>query len=217
MSNKTLRNVIAENPVLILFLGACPAMGTTSTLLGALGMGAAALIVMLLSGIVISALSKQIPQCARIPVCVIIVAGFVTLVQMLMQAFLPDVYQMMGIYLTVAAVNLMIFANGEAAAQSTVGTAVTDALKTGVFFILVLALMGAIREVFGSGSIAGIEVSFFAEHKISLLTKAPGGFIVFSFMAAVVSKFFSRKDAKPAGTACAAAGLCCCEKEEGVQ
>lgn len=216
--SKTLRNVISENPVLILFLGACPAMGATSTLLGALGMGVAALAVMILSGILISALKKQIPQCAFIPVSIIIVAGIVTLVQMVMEAFLPNVYQMMGIYLTVAAVNLMVFANGESAAKSSIGTAVLDAVKTGVFFILVLALMGGIREVFGSGTIAGIEISFFAEHKISLLTKAPGGFIVFSFIAAVISKVFARQDAKAQGAACAAAGLCCCcDKEEGVQ
>ena len=150
--SKTLRNVISENPVLILFLGACPAMGATSTLLGALGMGVAALAVMILSGILISALKKQIPQCAFIPVSIIIVAGIVTLVQMVMEAFLPNVYQMMGIYLTVAAVNLMVFANGESAASSSIGTAVLDAVKTGVFFILVLALMGGIREVFGSGT-----------------------------------------------------------------
>ena len=209
MSCTKISNAIMTNPVLILFLGACPAMGATQSLLGALGMGVAALIVMILSGIAIAALKKFISRAAFIPVCIIIVAGFVTLVQMLMQAFLPDVYQMMGIYLTVAAVDLMIFANGEAAFENCIGKTVINALKVGVFFILTLAFMGAVREVFGSASIAGFELDFLASYKIPLLTKAPGGFIVFSFIAAVISKVFAREQDCVCSQATAAAGLGC--------
>ena len=213
MSCSKISNALASNPVLILFLGACPALGATTTLLGALGMGVAALIVMVLSGAVISAIKKFIPAGAFIPVAVIITAGFVTLVQMVMQAFLPDVYSMMGIYLTVAAVDLLVFANGEAAADNCVGKAIIGALKVGVFFVLVLAFMGAVREVFGLGAIAGNEIEFFASYKISLLAKAPGGFIVFSFVAAVISKCFARETDCTCSYATAAAGMTCSDKE----
>ena len=94
---KNLRNAAAENPLMLLFLGACPAMGATATVLGAAGMGVAVLVVMLLSGIVMAALKKVIPATGRIPAYVLIIAGFVSIVQMMMNAFLPDVYKMMGI------------------------------------------------------------------------------------------------------------------------
>ncbi len=216
MNEKKLRNVIAENPLLILFLGACPAMGATTTVLGAVGMGAAALVVMLLSGIVIAALKKAIPQCARIPAYVIIITGFVSLVQMVMNAFLPDVYQMMGIYLTVAAVNLLVFGNGEDAGKGSVGTAVADVLKTGLRFLVVLAIMGIIREVLGEGSFAGMEIPFLADYTIPVLTMAPGGFIIYSIVAAVISKLHKNPALEGKGAACAAAGIacCCCNEEE---
>ena len=216
MSDKKLRNVIAENPLLILFLGACPAMGATGTVLGAVGMGVAALVVMLLSSVVISALNKTIPQCARIPAYVIIITGFVSIVQMVMNAFLPEVYQMTGIYLAVAAVNLLVFGTGEDAGKGSVGAAVADALKTGLRFVVILAIMGAVREVLGEGSFAGMDIPFLQNYTIPLMTKAPGGFVVFSFVAAVVSKLHKTPALEGKGPACAAAGIacCCCENEE---
>ncbi len=215
MSCSKITDVLATNPVLILFLGACPALGATTTLFGALGMGVAALAVMVLSGIVIAALRKFIPRGAFLPVSVIVIAGFVTLVQMVMQAFLPDTYQMMGIYLTVAAVDLLVFANSEAAIDAGVGKAALSALKTGVFFIVVLAFMGAVREIFGSATVAGFELSFLSAYKIPILLKAPGGFIVFSIIAGAVSKVFAREKTCVCSQATAAAGLPCCNSEEG--
>ncbi|MBQ2866484.1 MAG: electron transport complex subunit E [Clostridia bacterium] len=213
MSCSKISKVLATNPVLILFLGACPAMGATATFMGALGMGVAATIVMVLSGAVIASLKKLIPAGAFIPVSVIITAGFVTLVQMLMQAFLPDTYSMMGIYLTVAAVDLLVFANGEAAYEGSTAKAVLGALKIGVFFIVALGFMGAVREVFGAGSIAGFEIKFFADYSIPLLQKAPGGFIVFSFVAAVISKCFATPDSCTCSYTTAAVGMGCSDKE----
>lgn len=216
MSDKKLRNVIAENPLLILFLGACPAMGATGTVLGAVGMGVAALVVMLLSNVVISALNKTIPQCARIPAYVIIITGFVSIVQMVMNAFLPEVYQMTGIYLAVAAVNLLVFGTGEDAGKGSVGAAVADALKTGLRFVVILAIMGAVREVLGEGSFAGMDIPFLQNYTIPVLTKAPGGFLVYSILAAVVSKLHKGAEISGTGAACAAAGVACCcciEKE----
>ena len=210
MSEKKLCCVIAENPLLILFLGACTAMGATTTLLGAVAMGVAALIVMVLSALVITALKKVIPQCARIPAVVIIVTGFVSIVQMLMNAFLPEVYQMLGIYVAVAAVDLLIFGTADE-------SCVVRAVKNGLRFLVVLVIMGLVREVLGNGSVAGFDIAFLADYTIPVMTKAPGGFIVYSILAAVISKLHKNPKLEGNSAACAAAGLeicCCCNKEE---
>ena len=194
-----LKKSVAGNPLLILLLGACTAMGATTTLLGAVTMGVAALIVMVLSALVINALKKAIPECARIPAVVIVVAGFVSIVQMLMNAFLPEVYQMLGIYVAVAAVDLLIFDTANEAC-------VVRAVKNGLRFLVVLVIMGLIREVLGSASVAGFDIPFLADYTIPVLNKAPGGFIVLSIMAGIISKLHP--------TCTAESGCCCeCEKE----
>jgi electron transport complex protein RnfE len=209
MSEKKLCCVIAENPLLILFLGACTAMGATTTLLGAVAMGVAALIVMVLSALVITALKKVIPECARIPAVVIIVTGFVSIVQMLMNAFLPEIYQMLGIYVAVAAVDLLIFGTADE-------SCVVRAVKNGLRFLVILVIMGLVREVLGSGSVAGFDIAFLADYTIPVMTKAPGGFVVYSILAAVISKLHKNPKLEGNSAACAAAGLdvCCCKNEE---
>ena len=209
MSEKKLCCVISENPLLILFLGACTAMGATTTLLGAVAMGVAALIVMVLSALVITALKKVIPECARIPAVVIIVTGFVSIVQMLMNAFLPEIYQMLGIYVAVAAVDLLIFGTADE-------SCVVRAVKNGLRFLVILVIMGLVREVLGSGSVAGFDIAFLADYTIPVMTKAPGGFVVYSILAAVISKLHKNPKLEGNSTACAAAGLdvCCCKNEE---
>ena len=209
MSEKKLCCVIAENPLLILFLGACTAMGATTTLLGAVAMGVAALIVMVLSALVITALKKVIPECARIPAVVIIVTGFVSIVQMLMNAFLPEIYQMLGIYVAVAAVDLLIFGTADE-------SCVVRAVKNGLRFLVILVIMGLVREVLGSGSVAGFDLAFLADYTIPVMTKAPGGFVVYSILAAVISKLHKNPKLEGNSAACAAAGLdvCCCKNEE---
>ena len=209
MSEKKLCCVIAENPLLILFLGACTAMGATTTLLGAVAMGVAALIVMVLSALVITALKKVIPECARIPAVVIIVTGFVSIVQMLMNAFLPEIYQMLGIYGAVAAVDLLIFGTADE-------SCVVRAVKNGLRFLVILVIMGLVREVLGSGSVAGFDIAFLADYTIPVMTKAPGGFVVYSILAAVISKLHKNPKLEGNSAACAAAGLdvCCCKNEE---
>lgn len=193
-----LKKTVAGNPLLFLLLGACTAMGATTTVLGAVGMGVAALIVMVLSALVLTALNKVIPQCARIPAVVIVVAGFVSIVQMLMNAFLPNIYQMLGIYVAVAAVDLLIF--GTANEGSVVG-----AVKNGLRFLAVLVIMGIIREVLGEGSFAGMEIPVLKDYTIPLMTKAPGGFVVLSIVAGIISKLHP---------ACTADSGCCCECEK---
>ena len=209
MSEKKLCCVIAENPLLILFLGACTAMGATTTLLGAVAMGVAALVVMVLSALVITALKKVIPECARIPAVVIIVTGFVSIVQMLMNAFLLEIYQMLGIYVAVAAVDLLIFGTADE-------SCVVRAVKNGLRFLVILVIMGRGREVLGGGSVAGFDIAFLADYTIPVMTKAPGGFVVYSILAAVISKLHKNPKLESNSAACAAAGLdvCCCKNEE---
>ena len=178
-----LKKNVAGNALLLLLLGACPAMGATATVLGAAGIGIAVLVVMLLSCVLLTALKKAIPECARVPAAVLVIAGFASLVQMVMNAFLPEMYQLMGVYAAVVAVDLLVFGVVEENNASIVA-----ALKTGLRFVIIVLVMGVIREVLGSASIAGTELAFLSAYKIPLLTKAPGGFIVLAIVAGIVSK-----------------------------
>ena len=214
MNHQNCCNAIAKNPLLILFLGACPAMAATATVKGALGMGIAVLVVMVLTNLVIGALRKMIPAQAMIPVCVVVSAGFVSIAQMLMNAFLPNIYQMLGVYLAVVAVNLVVFGQAEAAVN---GSSVLDAVKTGLYFTVLLLVMGLVREVLGNASIFGVSLDFLANYRISLLSKAPGGFLVASILAGVVSKLGLVKEectGKCLTGIAAGIGECCCSCEE---
>lgn len=186
--NNCVKKAITKNPLMVLFLGACPAMAATATMMGGFGMGLAVLAVMVLSNLVLSLLKKVMPAQALIPVCVIVSAGFVSAAQMLLNAFMPEVYEMIGMYVAVVAVNLVVFSEAEGAADSTVGTAVLQAVITGLSFTAILLIMGAVRELLGSASIAGKEIAFLAEYRIPLLAKAPGGFLIASIVAALLSK-----------------------------
>ena len=135
-------------------------------------------------------------------------ADFVSIVQLLMNAFLPSVYQMLGVYLAVVAVDLAVFANGEASASRGFGASVLDSLLTGLGFTLALFCMAAVREIFGNGSFAGLAIPFLESHNIPLLLKAPGGFLVFAILLAVIQAL--RRDdcgCEAGGLACAAAGI----------
>lgn len=204
---KNLRNAVTENPMMVLFLGACPAMGATATVLGAAGMGVAVLVVMLLSGMVMTALKKVLPASGRVPAYVLTIAGFVSMTQMLMNAFLPDVYKMLGIYIAVAAVDLLIFGTEESAVEGGVGAVVPASLKNGLRFLIILVVMGVVREALGSASIAGKEIAFLAAYRIPVLAMAPGGFLVYSFTAAVCSKLWAAEKLEGEGAACAATGI----------
>ena len=214
MNHQNCCNAIAKNPLLILFLGACPAMAATATVKGALGMGIAVQVVLVLTNLVIGALGNMIPAQAMIPVCVVVSAGFASIAQMLMNAFLPNIYQMLGVYLAVVAVNLVVFGQAEAAVN---GSSVLDAVKTGLYFTVLLLVMGLVREVLGNASIFGVNLDFLANYRISLLSKAPGGFLVASILAGVVSKLGLVKEectGKCLTGIAAGIGECCCSCEE---
>ena len=184
-----LRGILLENPVFVLILGTCPTLATSTTVIGALGMGIAATVVLLCSNMVISLLRKVIPDSVRIPCYIVIIAGFVTIVQMLVQAFFPELYDMLGMYLALITVNCIILGRAEMfAGKNTVGKAALDGVGMGIGFTLALLAMAIIREVLGNASFAGIEIPFLVPYKIELLTKAPGGFMVYGILIAVVYK-----------------------------
>ena len=183
-----LRGIIMENPILILILGTCPTLATTTSVISAFSMGIAAAIVLICSNIVISALRKVIPDVVRIPCYIVIIAAFVTIVQMLLQAYLPAIYDMLGVYLALIVVNCIILGRAEMyARKNTVIDSALDGIGMGVGFLLALVLMAALREVFGSASFAGIAIPFLENYKIPILVQAPGGFFVYGIMIAVMN------------------------------
>ena len=189
-----LRGLITENPVLVLILGTCPALAQTGSVINALSMGIAATIVLISSNIVISALRNVIADTVRIPCYIVVIAGFVTVVQLLMHAYLPDLYDMMGVYLALIVVNCIILGRAEMFARKNgVVDSALDGLGMGLGFLLALLAMATIREVFGAGSFAGIEIPFLSDYKIPFLTQAPGGFLVFGILIAIINKIGPKK------------------------
>lgn len=215
-----LNGIIKENPVLVLILGTCPSLATTTTVDGAFGMGIAALVVLFCSNIFISLLRKIIPETMRIPCYIVIIAGFVTIVKMLVQAFLPSLYETLGVYLDLITVNCIILGRAEMFAnKNTVINSALDGIGMGIGFTLALTLMSTIREVLGAASFAGIEIPFMENYKIEFLTKAPGGLLVYGLLIALI--YFVTRGKAPVKTSfscegCPHAGSCGkadCKKE----
>ena len=192
-----LKGLIKENPVLVLILGTCPTLAVSTNVMSALGMGAASTIVLLCSNIVISALRKVIPDKVRIPCYIVLIAGFVTMVQMLVKAFAPALDEALGIYLPLIVVNCIILGRAEMFAnKNTVIDSAIDGLGMGIGFTLALFLMATIREVLGSGSWLGFSIPVLADNNISIMTMAPGGFLVFGILIAVVNAVTKKKNPK---------------------
>ena len=192
------KGIIKENPVLVLVLGTCPTLAVSTQASNAIGMGAAATLVLICSNAAISALRKVIPDKVRIPCYIVLIAAFVTIVQMLVKAFAPSLNDSLGIYLPLIVVNCIILGRAEMYAnKNTVGDSVVDALGMGVGFTLTLFVMASIREFFGSGAWFGLEIPFMQNVKVSIMTLAPGGFFVFGCLIAIVNKIMMKKG-KPA-------------------
>lgn len=183
------KGILKENPVLVLVLGTCPTLATTTSVVNALGMGVAAAIVLICSNVIISLLRKVIPNSVRIPCYIVVIAGFVTLVQMLVQAFLPGLYDALGVYLPLIVVNCIILGRAEMfASKNPVGAAALDGVGMGLGFTLALLLMATVREVFGAGSFAGITIPGLSSFAIPILVQPAGGFFVFGCMMALAAK-----------------------------
>ena len=213
-SNMTvlLKGILKENPVFVLILGTCPTLATTTTVKGALAMGLAAAAVLICSNAVVSLLRKIIPDSMRIPCYIVIIAGFVTIVQMIMHAFLPELYELLGVYLALITVNCIILGRAEMfAGKNTVGKSILDGIGMGLGFTIAMLAMATIREVFGAGTFFGIEIPFLSTHTIDILIKAPGGLMVYGLLIAVVNiitkgKAIKKKEFSCAG--CPSAGIC---------
>ena len=182
-----LNGIIKENPVLVLILGTCPTLATTNTVIGAFGMGIAALAVLICSNVFISLLRNIIPETMRIPCYIVIIAGFVTIVKLLVQAFLPNLYATLGVYLDLITVNCIILGRAEMFAnKNPVIKSALDGIGMGLGFTLALCSMAVIREVFGAATFAGIPIAFMENYKIEFLDKAPGGLLVYGLMIALI-------------------------------
>ncbi|MBR7154893.1 MAG: electron transport complex subunit E [Paludibacteraceae bacterium] len=191
MSNalKTFTNgILKENPTFVLVLGMCPTLATTTSAINGMSMGLATLFVLVCSNIVISLLKNLIPDKVRIPAFIVVIATFVTLVQLLMQAYLPAIYDVLGLFIPLIVVNCIVLGRAEAfAAKNSVGLSALDGIGMGLGFTLALTLLGAIRELLGTGAIFGWQVyndSFAA----LIFVLAPGAFIALAYMMAVVNK-----------------------------
>jgi electron transport complex protein RnfE len=184
-----LKGILLENPVFVLVLGTCPTLAITKSVTSAFGMGLAATAVLICSNIVISLLRKVIPDSVRIPCYIVVIASFVTLVQMLIQAFVPALYDMLGVFLPLITVNCIILGRAEMFAnKNTIGKSALDGLGMGIGFTLALLSIAIIREVLGAGSFADMPIPFMADYKIKFLVEAPGGFMVYGMMIALVYK-----------------------------
>ena len=195
--------ILNENPVLRLVLGTCPTLAVTTMASNGIGMGLAATFVLLCSNIVISALRKVIPDQVRIPCYITVIAGFVSVVQMVVKAYVPDLDKALGVYLPLIVVNCIILGRAEmfASKHNPLDSAL-DGIGMGLGFTLTLTVMATIREVLGSGSWYGIPLPFFSEFNIPILTKPAGGFFVFGCMVALVAKLTHGKG-KHNATGCA--------------
>lgn len=189
------KGLIKENPVLVLLLGTCPTLAVTTMAVNGIGMGVAATLVLVGSNFAISLLKKVIPDKVRIPCYIVIIAGFVTIIQMLVKAYTPDIDKALGIFLPLIVVNCIILGRAEMfASKNSVVDSVLDGLGMGLGFTLALFLMASIREIIGSGSWMGIKLM--ADTTISIFTLAPGGFFVFGCLIALVNKMTSGKAIK---------------------
>ena len=201
--------IIRENPVLRLVLGCCSALAVTTTVSGAVGMGLAMTFVLICSNIVISALRKVIPAKVHLPCYIVLIATFVTVVQMVLQAFVPALYKSLGVYLALIVVNCIILGRAEmyASKHGVVDSAI-DGAGMGIGFTLAICAMAAIRETLGCGTFCGLPVPWFHENPIGILTMAPGGFFVFGCMIALINKLSKGKAIKKKEFGCAGCPGC---------
>ena len=214
-----LNGIIKESPVLVLTLGTCPTLAVTSLAVNGLGMGLAATAVLLGSNIVISLLRKVIPDKVRIPSYIVIIAGFVTVVSFLLEAYVPDIYEALGLFLPLIVVNCIILGRAEMFANKNgVVASACDAIGMGLGFTLALLCMGSIREILGSGTWFGLRIIPESVQTMSIMTLAPGGFFVFGCLIALVNSILMRKGKKPKQeigcSGCPMAGKCA-EAAEG--
>ena len=186
---KVLMNgIIKENPTFVLLLGMCPTLGTTSSALNGMGMGLATAFVLICSNVVISAIKNIIPDMVRIPAFVVIIASFVTLLQMIMQAYVPALYATLGLFIPLIVVNCILLGRAEAfAAKNGPVASMFDGIGMGLGFTLGLTTLGAVRELLGTGKVFGLSL-FPEDYGMLAFVLAPGAFIALGYLIAIVNK-----------------------------
>lgn len=185
------KGILKENPTFVLVLGMCPTLGVTSSAINGMGMGVATMAVLILSNIVISLIKNFIPDKVRIPAFIVVIASFVTIIEMLMQAYVPSLYASLGVFIPLIVVNCVILGRAEAfASKNGVLDSALDGLGIGLGFTLSLTVIGMVREALGAGSIFGFS---FAEGVMPLLfILAPGGFLVLGYLMVLFNKLAKR-------------------------
>ena len=184
-----LKGIIKDNPVFVMLLGMCPTLGVTSSAFNGLGMGIATLFVLLMSNIVVSLFKSQIPSKVRIPAFIVIIASFVTIVEMVLEAFIPFLYEQLGIFIPLIVVNCLILGRAEAfASKNTLISSVIDALGMGIGFTIALTLLGAVREILGNGSLFDFKMVSEDANTIILFILPTGAFIALAYLSAMFNK-----------------------------
>lgn len=184
--------IVKNNPTFVLVLGMCPTLGTTTSAVNGMSMGLATLCVLFLSNITISAIARFIPDKVRIPCYIVVIASFVTMVQLLLQAYVPAVYEALGIFLPLIVVNCIILGRAEAFAnKNSVGDSALDGIGVGLGFTIALTAVGLVREILGSGSAFGCKLV--SGDGMLAFVLAPGAFIVLSFLMVAFRKLTSKK------------------------
>lgn len=181
------KGIIKENPIFVLVLGMCPTLGTTTSAINGAGMGVATMFVLILSNIAISLLKNFIPDKVRIPAFIVVIASFVTVLQLLMEAYVPALYETLGVFIPLIVVNCIILGRAEAfASKNGVWASALDGIGIGLGFTLALTLLGAVREILGSGSIFGFK--FIAGDGMLAFVLAPGAFIALGYLMVLFNK-----------------------------
>jgi electron transport complex protein RnfE len=187
-TNNFTKGFIKENPVFVLLLGMCPTLGVTSSAINGLGMGLATTFVLLMSNIVVSLVKKGIPDKVRIPAFIVIIATFVTIVQLTMQAYLPSLFKSLGLFIPLIVVNCLVLGRAEAfASKNNLVSSIVDGLGMGLGFTFALVTLGGIREILGSGKI--FDFTIYPENYVTLVfVLAPGAFIVLGYLIAAINQ-----------------------------
>lgn len=184
-----LKGIVKDNPVFVMLLGMCPTLGVTSSAFNGLGMGVATMFVLLMSNIVVSLVKSQIPSKVRIPAFIIIIASFVTIVEMVLEAFVPFLYEQLGIFIPLIVVNCLILGRAEAfASKNNIVSSIIDALGMGLGFVIALTLLGATREILGSGSLFGFKFVSEDANTFILFILPPGAFIALAYLTVLFNK-----------------------------
>ena len=186
------KGLVKDNPTFVLVLGMCPTLATTTSALNGLEMGLATMFVLICSNIVISLLAPLVPDKVRIPVYIVVIATFVTVLQLMMQAFVPDIYDTLGLFIPLIVVNCIVLGRAEAfASKHGVLDSTLDGIGIGIGFTLSLTVIGIVREVLGSGSLFGWK--FIQGDGILAFVMAPGAFLVLGYLMVLFNKFLAKK------------------------